>query len=190
MKKLKLVMIGNGNPGVRTIEELLKIAPDLYDICIFGAEPHPNYNRILLSPVLSGEQTLDQIILNDLDWYEQNHIRLHLGKTVTQINRKERFVVAADGTREDYDRLLFATGSLPFILPVPGNDLPGVISYRDIKDTNEISNFTELKNIKIEWDIKLSQEYKYFKWEFCFNIKEIKQVLLAIKKFRIRKRFC
>ena len=147
MKKLKLVMIGNGMAGVRTIEELLKIAPDLYDICIFGAEPHPNYNRILLSPVLSGEQTLDQIILNDLDWYEQNHIRLHLGKTVTQINRKERFVVAADGTREDYDRLLFATGSLPFILPVPGNDLPGVISYRDIKDTNEmIATASQYKN--------------------------------------------
>ena len=147
MKKLKLVMIGNGMAGVRTIEELLKIAPDLYDICIFGSESHPNYNRILLSPVLSGEQTLDQIILNDLDWYEQNHIRLYLGKTVTQINRKERFVVAADGTREDYDRLLFATGSLPFILPVPGNDLPGVISYRDIKDTNEmISTASQFKH--------------------------------------------
>ncbi len=147
MKKLKLVMIGNGMAGVRTIEELLKIAPDMYDICIFGAEPHPNYNRILLSPVLSGEQTLDQIILNDLDWYEQNHIRLHLGKAVTQINRKERFVIAEDGTREEYDRLLFATGSLPFILPIPGNELPGVISYRDIKDTNEmIATASQYKN--------------------------------------------
>ncbi len=138
MKKDKLVMIGNGMAGVRTIEELLKIAPDLYEISIFGAEPHPNYNRILLSPVLSGEQTLDQIILNDLDWYAQNKIRLHLGKKVTQINRKEKYVVAEDGTREEYDRLLFATGSLPFILPIPGNNLPGVISYRDIKDTNEM----------------------------------------------------
>ena len=138
MKKLKLVMIGNGMAGVRTIEELIKLAPDLYDICIFGAEPHPNYNRILLSPVLSGEQTLDQIILNDLDWYQSNHIRLHLGKTVTQINRKERYVISEDGTKEEYDRLLFATGSLPFILPIPGNNLPGVIAYRDIKDTNEM----------------------------------------------------
>jgi nitrite reductase (NADH) large subunit len=138
MKKLKLVMIGNGMAGVRTIEELIKLSPDLYDICIFGAEPHPNYNRILLSPVLSGEQTLDQIILNDLDWYKSNHIRLHLGKTVTQINRKERYVISQDGTKEEYDRLLFATGSLPFILPIPGNNLPGVIAYRDIKDTNEM----------------------------------------------------
>jgi len=138
MNKTKLVMIGNGMAGVRTIEELLKMAPDLYEITIFGAEPHPNYNRILLSPVLSGEQTLDQIILNDIDWYAQNKIRLHLSKKVTQINRKEKYVVAEDGTREDYDRLLFATGSLPFILPIPGNNLPGVISYRDIKDTNEM----------------------------------------------------
>lgn len=138
MKKLKLVMIGNGMAGVRTIEELIKLAPDLYEICIFGAEPHPNYNRILLSPVLSGEQTLDQIILNDLDWYQSNQIRLHLGKTVTQINRKERYVISEDGTKEEYDRLLFATGSLPFILPIPGNNLPGVIAYRDIKDTNEM----------------------------------------------------
>jgi nitrite reductase (NADH) large subunit len=138
MNKTKLVMIGNGMAGVRTIEELLKIAPDLYEITIFGAEPHPNYNRILLSPVLSGEQTLDQIILNDLDWYAQNKIRLHLSKKVTQINRKEKYVIAEDGTREDYDRLLFATGSLPFILPIPGNNLPGVISYRDIRDTNEM----------------------------------------------------
>ena len=136
MKKLKLVMVGNGMAGVRTIEELLKIAPDLYDISIFGAEPHPNYNRILLSPVLSGEQTIDQIILNDLDWYTQNNIRLHISKTVTQINRKERYVLAEDGTKEEYDRLLLATGSLPFILPIPGNNLEGVISYRDIKDTN------------------------------------------------------
>ena len=111
-------MVGNGMAGVRTIEELLKIAPDLYDISIFGAEPHPNYNRILLSPVLSGEQTIDQIILNDLDWYTQNNIRLHISKTVTQINRKERYVLAEDGTKEEYDRLLLATGSLPFILPI------------------------------------------------------------------------
>ena len=69
MKKSKLVMVGNGMAGVRTLEELLKIAPELYDITVFGAEPHPNYNRILLSPVLSGEQTLEQIVLNGLDWY-------------------------------------------------------------------------------------------------------------------------
>jgi nitrite reductase (NADH) large subunit len=136
MKKMKLVMIGNGMAGVRTLEELLKIAPDLYDITVFGAEPHPNYNRILLSPVLAGEQTLDEIVLNPLSWYEENNIRLHLGKKVTEVDRRKRVVRAADGTEEEYDRLLIATGSNPFILPVPGKDLEGVIAYRDIADTN------------------------------------------------------
>lgn len=136
MKKMKLVMIGNGMAGVRTVEELLKIAPDLYDITVFGAEPHPNYNRILLSPVLAGEQTLEEIVLNPLSWYEENGIKLHLGKKVVDVDRRNRIVKAADGTEEAYDRLLIATGSNPFVLPVPGKDLGGVIAYRDIADTN------------------------------------------------------
>jgi nitrite reductase (NADH) large subunit len=135
MKKMKLVMIGNGMAGVRTLEELLKIAPDLYDITVFGAEPHPNYNRILLSPVLAGEQTIAEIVLNPLAWYADNAITLHLGKAVTRIDRVKRVVHAADGTQAPYDRLLIATGSTPFMLPVPGNDLDGVIGYRDIADT-------------------------------------------------------
>lgn len=136
MKKMKLVMVGNGMAGVRTLEELIKIAPDLYDITVFGAEPHPNYNRILLSPVLAGEQTIDEIILNPLSWYEEHGIRLHLGKKVVEVDRRKRIVRAADGTEEEYDRLLIATGSNPFILPVPGKELDGVIAYRDIADTN------------------------------------------------------
>ena len=135
MKKMKLVMIGNGMAGVRTLEELIKIAPDLYEITVFGAEPHPNYNRILLSPVLAGEQTLSEIVLNPLAWYGDNGITLHLGKTVTQVDRIRRIVRAADGTEAPYDRLLIATGSTPFMLPVPGKDLEGVIGYRDIADT-------------------------------------------------------
>jgi nitrite reductase (NADH) large subunit len=142
MRKLKLVMVGNGMAGVRTLEELRKIAPDLYDITVFGAEPHPNYNRILLSPVLAGEMTINDIILNDHAWYADNGITLHLGSTVTDIDRHRREVVATgpDGERivAPYDRLLLATGSKPFMLPVPGNTLPGVISYRDIKDTDEM----------------------------------------------------
>ncbi|HEX6723545.1 MAG TPA: FAD-dependent oxidoreductase, partial [Burkholderiaceae bacterium] len=135
MKRMKLVLVGNGMAGVRALEELLKIAPELYDITVFGAEPHPNYNRILLSPVLAGEQTIDQIILNPLSWYQDNGITLHTGKKVTQIDRIKRVVVADDGTRAEYDRLLLATGSNPFVLPVPGHDLQGVIAYRDIADT-------------------------------------------------------
>jgi nitrite reductase (NADH) large subunit len=136
MNKSKLVLVGNGMAGIRALEELLKIAPDLYDITVFGAEPHPNYNRILLSPVLAGEQTVDQIILNPVEWYAEHGITLHLGKTVTEIDRVKRVVRAADGTEAAYDRLLIATGSNPFILPVPGKELDGVIAYRDIADTH------------------------------------------------------
>ena len=136
MKKMKLVMVGNGMAGVRTLEELLKIAPDLYDITVFGAEPHANYNRILLSPVLAGEMTLRDIMLNDVDWYRANGINLLLGKKVTRIDRIARKVIAADGTEAAFDRLLLATGSNPFILPIPGADLHGVLTYRDIADTD------------------------------------------------------
>ncbi|HET7776366.1 MAG TPA: nitrite reductase large subunit NirB, partial [Azospira sp.] len=136
MDKPRLVLVGNGMAGVRTLEELLKIAPDHYDITVFGAEPHPNYNRILLSPVLAGEMTVPEIVLNDLEWYADNGIKLHLNKKVGRIDRIKRQVVAEDGTVEAYDRLLLATGSNPFILPIPGNDLPGVIAYRDIADTD------------------------------------------------------
>src|SRR6185436_18361163 len=98
MKKMKLVMIGNGMAGVRTLEELLKIAPELHDITVFGAEPHPNYNRILLSPVLAGEQTIDEIVLNPLSWYEENGIDLRLGRRVVEIDRRRRVVRADDGS--------------------------------------------------------------------------------------------
>ncbi|MGN6702850.1 MAG: nitrite reductase large subunit NirB [Burkholderiaceae bacterium] len=143
MKRLKLVMVGNGMAGVRTLEELLKIVPDLYDITVFGAEPYANYNRILLSPVLAGEQTLRDIMLNDVAWYEENGIALHLGKAIARIDRVRRQVVAEDGTAAGYDRLLLATGSTPFMLPVPGRDLNGVISYRDIRDTNAMIEATK-----------------------------------------------
>ncbi|MBK7313530.1 nitrite reductase large subunit NirB [Candidatus Aalborgicola defluviihabitans] len=139
MKKMKLVMIGNGMAGVRALEELLKIAPEMYDITVFGTEPHPNYNRILLSPVLAGEQTLDEIVLNPWEWYTDNHITLHAGWTVTQVDRVRRVVHAENAAGEKistaYDRLVLATGSNPFILPIAGTDLPGVLAYRDIADT-------------------------------------------------------
>jgi len=138
MKKLELVMVGNGMAGIRTLEELLKLAPDLYDITVFGAEPHGNYNRILLSPVLAGEMTIGDIMLNDVGWYAQHGITLHLGRKVTRIDRARRRVIADDGTEAGYDRLLLATGSNPVMLPVPGIDLPGVVAYRDIKDTGKM----------------------------------------------------
>ena len=134
--KEKLVLVGNGMAGVRTLEELLDIAPDKYDITVFGAEPYGNYNRIMLSPLLAGEKTVDDIMLNDEQWYRDNGITLHKGKTITEIDRANKQVVAADGSSADYDRLLLATGSNPFMIPVPGKDKDGVIAFRDIHDVD------------------------------------------------------
>jgi len=134
MQRERLVLIGNGMAGMRTIEELLKLAPEMYDITVFGAEPHPNYNRIMLSPVLAGEKTIDDIVLNGRDWYGENGIALRTGDPVTRIDRVARKVVTASGAEQPYDRLLIATGSTPFIIPVPGHDKEGVIGFRDIAD--------------------------------------------------------
>ncbi len=143
--KQKLVMVGNGMAGMRTIEELLKLAPDAYDITVFGAEPFGNYNRIMLSPVLAGEKTIDEIMINDLQWYKNNNITLHANKTVVEINRAEKKVIAEDGTFESYDRLLIATGSNPFMLPVPGGKLSGVIGFRDIYDVDTMLDSAKTK---------------------------------------------
>ena len=149
MTKPKLVVVGNGMAGIRTLEELLALAPDRYDITVFGAEPHPNYNRILLSPVLAGEQTFDQIVLNTVDWYAEHNITLHMGKAISNVDRIRRVVIADDGTEAPYDRLLLATGSTPFMLPIPGADLNGVISYRDIYDTEAMINAAKVKKTAV-----------------------------------------
>ena len=138
MQKMKLVVVGNGMAGMRTVEELLKIAPDIYDITVFGDEPYPNYNRIMLSPVLANEQTIDDIILNTREWYAENNITLHTNARINKIDRKNRVVYTEDGTSAEYDRLLLATGSKPFMPPIPGKDAAGVFGYRDIKDTNDM----------------------------------------------------
>ncbi len=134
--KEKLVLIGNGMAGMRALEELLKLAPDKYQISVFGDEPYGNYNRIMLSPVLAGEKTIDDIMINDLQWYEDNNITLYSGQRVSKIDRVKRRVMTDDGLIVEYDRLLLATGSKPFMLPLPGADLPGVISFRDIADVD------------------------------------------------------
>lgn len=132
--KQKLVVIGNGMAGIRAVEELLKLEPDLYEITVFGSEPHPNYNRIMLSPVLAGDKQVEDIILNPVDWYRENNITLHVGSEVTEIDRLGQTVHTREGEAIAYDRLLIATGSTPFIIPVPGADKAGVIGFRDIQD--------------------------------------------------------
>lgn len=141
--KEKLVLVGNGMAGVRAVEELLKHGSDLYDITVIGAEPHPNYNRIMLSPVLASEKTIDDIILNSREWYAENDIELITGDSVTEISRVKKAVITESGKKISYDRLLLATGSNPFIIPVPGADKEGVIGFRDIHDVDTMLEASE-----------------------------------------------
>jgi nitrite reductase (NADH) large subunit len=141
--KPRLVVIGNGMAGMRTVEELLSAAPDQYDITVFGSEPYGNYNRIMLSAVLCGDKTIEDIVINSREWYSDNHITLHAGaeKAVVQIDRGHQKVIAQDGTIAEYDRLLIATGSKAVVPDIPGTDLEGVISFRDILDVNKMLDY-------------------------------------------------
>ncbi|MCW6531969.1 nitrite reductase large subunit NirB [Sphingomonas sp. MMSM20] len=129
-----LIVIGNGMAGCRAVEELIARDATRYRVTIFGAEPLVNYNRIMLSPVLAGEKTFDEIVINGQDWYDDNGIALVSGDPVVAIDRAAHTVTARSGVTLTYDRLLIATGSDPFIIPVPGKDLPGVITFRDMND--------------------------------------------------------
>lgn len=143
----KLVVIGNGMAGMRVVEELLQMAPNVYDITVISSEPHANYNRILLSPVLSGEKTVADIIINSLSWYEEKGINLHRDDAAVSIDRKRRTVKTKSGETFAYDRLLLATGSNPIILPIPGNKLNGVCTFRDLHD--------------VDLMLRASKEYKH-----------------------------
>ncbi|MFD9898702.1 nitrite reductase large subunit NirB [Mesorhizobium sp. NPDC059025] len=130
----KLVIIGNGMAPGRMLEHLLEAAPGRYQITIFNAEPRVNYDRIMLSPVLSGEKDYEEIVIHGDGWYIKHGIVLYKGHKIVGINREARTVTSDKGVTEPYDRLVIATGSVPFIIPVPGKDLPGVLSYRDLDD--------------------------------------------------------
>ena len=145
MKKLKLVVIGNGMAGMRTVDELLKIAPDMYDITVIGKEPYGNYNRIMLSPVLAGEKHFDDIVLHTQKWYKKQGIVLVVGQMVVDVNRKKKQVIADAGLSFDYDRLLLATGSVPFIIPIPNHNHACVLSFRDIQDVEAMLLATQQK---------------------------------------------
>ena len=141
----RLVVIGNGMAGMRTVEELLRRAPVRYDITVFGAEPHPHYNRIMLSSVLAGEKQIDDIVINPLSWYAEAGITLHTGDPVVAIDAKAKIVTSASGKAVPYDKLLLATGSKPLMPPLPGLELPGVVAFRDIADTDAMLKAAEAK---------------------------------------------
>ncbi len=134
MTKPHLIVIGNGMAGCRAVEEILARDANRYRITIFGAEPHVNYNRIMLSPLLAGDKAFDDIVINDFAWYADNAIELVASDPVVAIDRKIQTVTARSGRVESYDKLILATGSDPFIIPVPGHDLQGVVTFRDMDD--------------------------------------------------------
>jgi len=133
-RRARLIVVGNGMAGMRTVEELLARAPDRFDITVIGAEPEPNYNRILLSSVLAGDKTRNDIIINPWSWYGKRGIRLMTGIAAVAIDRAARCVVLADGSAIPYDTLLLATGSKPLAPPIPGVGLPNVRAFRDMAD--------------------------------------------------------
>ena len=136
--KEKLVVIGNGMSGLRTIEDLLEINKDKYDITIYGEEPHVNYNRIMLSYILSTEKTFEDTIINHLSWYEQNNITLHKGDKIVSIDKTNKTIKSDSGKTESYDKLLIATGSTAFIPKTKGSDLENVIAFRTKADVDAI----------------------------------------------------
>lgn len=135
MKK-KLVVIGAGMASGRMLERLFEANAD-YDVTLFNAEPRGNYNRLMLSPVLSGEKTYEQIVTHDDAWYAENGVTCRFGEKVTGIDRDRKVVIGEKG-EVAYDKLVIGTGSNPFIIPLPGHDLDGVIPYRDLEDTQSM----------------------------------------------------
>ena len=133
----RLVVVGNGMAGVACVEQILKFQPD-FEITIFGDETHVNYNRILLSMVLAGEKSADDIVLNPVEWYRENGIRARLGVRIAQIDRARRLVVDAEGVETPFDKLILATGSSAFVPPIPGVDKQNVHVFRTLDDTRDL----------------------------------------------------
>ena len=131
----KMVIIGAGMASGRLLEHIHEAQPDAFDVTIFNAEPRGNYNRIMLSPVLAGDRSFEEIVTHDDDWYASNNITTRFGEKVTGIDRERKVVVGEKG-EVPYDKLILATGSTPVIIPLPGHDLPGVVGYRDLEDTD------------------------------------------------------
>ncbi len=133
----QLVVVGNGMAGVACVEQILKHQHD-YEITIFGDETHVNYNRILLSSVLAGEKSSDEIVLNDFAWYQSNHIRARLGIRVVDIDGERNAVIDENGAVTEFDKLILATGSSAFMPPIAGSDKRNVYVFRTLDDTRAL----------------------------------------------------
>ena len=144
-EKMQLLLIGNGLAGMRCLEDLLDMAPERYEITVIGEEPWGNYNRIMLSPVLSGDKSIDDIMLHTHAWYQDKGIRFIAGNAAVKIDRPRKQAYTEKGLVVGYDRLILATGSKPFVPPISGSDLKGVISFRDIYDVNTMLDYAKNK---------------------------------------------
>ncbi|MGB6179693.1 MAG: nitrite reductase large subunit NirB [Rhodococcus sp. (in: high G+C Gram-positive bacteria)] len=139
-----LVVVGNGMAGARTVEEILARDPDKFDVTMIGDEPYGNYNRIMLSHVLSGESSIedDDLMLNPMSWYRQNDVTLHIGDRAVAIDRFAKSVTCESGRLVPYDTLVIATGSTTFFPNMDGLREPdgrlasGIFGFRTIEDTN------------------------------------------------------
>jgi len=136
--KRRLLIVGNGMAPGRMLETLIEHSPGAFDITIFNAEPRVNYNRLMLSPVLTGEKRYEDIVTHDDDWYSRHGITLLKGCAVTGIDREARAVTDAHGDVHHYDELVVATGSTPNRLPLPGAEHDGVMVYRDLDDVEKM----------------------------------------------------
>ena len=132
----RLVVIGNGMAPGRALEKLFEAAPEAYKVTIFNAEPRVNYDRIMLSPVLSGEKSFEEIVIHGDGWYVQHGVTLYKGHRIVTIDRDAHTVTSDQGVVEPYDKLVIATGSNPIVIPVPGHKFAGVLTYRDLDDVN------------------------------------------------------
>lgn len=145
MAKKKLVMIGNGMAGLRTIEEILERDDERFDITIIGKEPYPNYNRIMLSNILQNKMSVEETIMNSYDWYDEHNIQLINNDPAIKIDRNNQKVMTESGIEVDYDQCIFATGSKAFVLPIQGSDFPSVIGWRTIDDTKRMMEIAKSK---------------------------------------------
>lgn len=137
-EKPHVVVVGNGMAGGRFVEELLQHASDRFRITVYGDEPHGCYDRIQLSSVLAGDKTVEQVILRDENWYASRGVEFKKGVRIADIGIDEKCLTTEAGEVSSYDKLIIATGSSPFIIPVPGKDLEGVLGYRDIRDVESM----------------------------------------------------
>ncbi|MCK4739897.1 MAG: NAD(P)/FAD-dependent oxidoreductase, partial [Deltaproteobacteria bacterium] len=139
----KLVVIGNGMAGVACVEEILSLDPKRFEIMVIGAEPHLNYNRVLLSQVLTGEKKPEEIRLHSRDWYDENNIKLLTGHAVTKVLRGSKKVITEDNREIPYDNLIFATGAVPIMPKIKGIKKEGVFAFRTLGDSEKIRDYID-----------------------------------------------